>query len=288
MRWLAALLLAAAALPAAAAPPAAPSAPVLVDRVVAVVNKDAITLSELDDRTTRAQRELERRHIPPPERAVLEHQVLERLVLEKAQLQLAQDSGVRVDELQLDRAVQRVAQNNEMTLPQLRTALEHDGVDFETFRSELREQIVLNRLREREVDDKVQVSEAEVDQYLEDHKPGTEGAVEYDVAHILVRLPEQARPEQIELARVRADKVRAEAVGGADFAQLAASRSDAGDALQGGGLGWRAAGRLPELFDDALKGMKPGDVSPVLRSPAGFHIVKLLGRRGAGAAAPVT
>ena len=282
LRRLACLLLAAAALPAAAAEA------VLIDRVVAVVNKDVITLSELADRTARASRDLERRHIASPEPSVLEHQVLERMVMEKAQLQLAHESGIRVDDLQLDRAVQRVAQNNNMTLPQLRTALEGEGVQFDTFRAELREQIVLNRLRERDVDDKVQISEAEVDQYLAEHKADDQAAVEYDIAHILVRVPEQARPEQVEQARERAERVHAEAAAGADFAQLAASRSDAPDALQGGALGWRAAARLPELFDEALRRMKPGDVSGVMRSPAGFHIVKLLGRRGAGEAAPVT
>jgi len=275
------MLLAAAPL-AAAARDAVP-----VDRVVAVVNKDIITRSELDERTVLAERELQRRHIAAPERAVLERQVLERLVLDKAQLQLADSTGLRVDELQLDRAVQRVAQNNDMTLAEFRRTLERDGVDFERFRAELRQQILLTRLREREVDDRVQVSEAEIDAYLAEHRASAQSAVEYDVAHILVRVPEQARPEQVEQARARAREVRAEALAGADFARLAASRSDAGDALQGGALGWRTPGRLPELFADALKDMQPGQVSELLRSPAGFHVVKLLGRRGAGEAAPV-
>jgi peptidyl-prolyl cis-trans isomerase SurA len=172
-----------------------------------------------------------------------------------------------------------------MTLAEFRRALERDGVPFERFRAELREQILLVRLREREVDDRVQVSEAEVDAYLQEHKAS---AVEYDVAHILVRVPEQASPEAVAGARARAERVRDEARAGGDFAQLAASHSDAGDALQGGALGWRAPGRLPELFADALRDMQPGQVSEPLRSPAGFHVVKLAGRREAGAAAPVT
>ncbi len=281
-RFCASLLLVLAALPAAARDA------VLVDRVVAVVNKDVITLTELAERTARAEAELRRQRIAAPERAVLERQVLERLVLDKAQLQLAASTGMRVDELQLDRAVQRVAQNNNMTLAELRRALERDGVEFERFRAELREQILLTRLREREVDDRVQVSEAEVDLYLEEHKASLAAKVEYDVAHVLVRVPEQARPEQVEQARARAERVRDEARAGGDFARLAASHSDAGDALQGGALGWRAPGRLPELFAEALAGMQPGAVSEPLRSPAGFHVVKLLGRRGAGDAAPVT
>jgi len=281
-RRAACLLLLLAALPAAARDA------LLVDRVVAVVNKDVITLTELAQGTERAAAELRRQRIAAPERAVLERQVLQRLVLDKAQLQLAESTGMRVDELQLDRAVQRIAQNNGLALAEFRRALERDGVDFERFRAELRQQILLSRLREREVDDRVQVSETEIDAYLEEYKASLASAVEYDVAHILVRVPEQARPEQVEQARARAARVREQARAGADFARLAASDSDAGDALQGGALGWRAPGRLPELFAEALRDMQPGAVSELLRSPAGFHLVKLLGRRGAGDAAPVT
>ncbi|MGH8708021.1 MAG: SurA N-terminal domain-containing protein, partial [Burkholderiales bacterium] len=193
-RLAACLLLALAALPAAARDA------VLIDRVVAVVNKDVITLTELAERTARAEQELRRQRIAAPERAVLERQVLERLVLDKAQLQLAESTGMRVDELQLDRAVQRVAQNNGMALAEFRRALERDGVEFEGFRAELRQQILLTRLREREVDDRVQVSEAEIELYLEEHKASLAAKAEYDVAHILVRVPEQARPEQVEQA----------------------------------------------------------------------------------------
>ena len=261
---------------------------VLVDRVVAVVNKDVITLTELHEHTAAAMAELRRQGIAAPERAVLERQVLERLVLDKAQQQLAEATGLRVDELQLDRAVQRVAQNNKMPLAEFRRALERDGVDFERFRAELRQRLLLSRLREREVDDRVQVSEAEIDAFLAENKANLAEAVEYDVAHILMRVPEQANPAQVAQARARAERVREEARAGADFARLAASHSDAGDALQGGALGWRAPGRLPELFAEALRDMQPGTVSELLRSPAGFHVVKLLGRRGAGSAAPVT
>lgn len=281
MRLAACLLLASACAAAAAES-------VLVERIVAVVGKDVITLTELAGRTERAELELRRQRIPAPERAVLEHQVLERLVLEKAQLQLAADTGLRVDELQLDRAVQRIAQQNQLTLAEFRRALEADGMPFERFRADLRQQILLARLREREVDDRVQVTEAEVDEYLEEHQASAGADVEYNAAHILLRLPEQARPEQVEQARARAEGVRREAAAGADFAQLAAAHSNAGDALQGGALGWRAPGRLPELFAEALAHMRPGEVSGVLRSPAGFHLLKLLERRGAGAGAPVT
>ena len=262
---------------------------VLVDRIVAVVNKDVVTLSELNDAMARVARQLGRQGTPLPERADLERQVLERLVLDKAQLQLAVDLGIRVDELQLDRTVQRIAEENRLTLAALRQALERDGIAFDAYRQDLREQIILSRLRQREVDDKIQVSESEIDLFLEEHKsPAAEG-VEYNLAHILVRVPEQASPERIEQARARAEKARAEARGGADFAKLAATFSNSPEALQGGILGWRTQDRLPELFSGALKTMRPGEVSEVLRSPAGFHVLKLLERRGSKVSrAPVT
>ena len=201
------------------APPAAIAQhATLIDRIVAVVNKEVVTLSELNEQVASAERQLRRQGTPLPERPVLERQLLERLILQKAQLQLARDSGIRVDEIQLDRAVQRIAENNKMTLVAFRRALEADGVNFERFREEVREQILLTRLREREIDGRIQVSDSEIDLYLEELKaPGNE-RVEYNIAHILVRVPEQARPDQIEQARERAQKARAEALAGHDFA----------------------------------------------------------------------
>jgi peptidyl-prolyl cis-trans isomerase SurA len=153
----------------------------------------------------------------------------------------------------------------------------------------VREQILLLRLREREVDDKVQVSESEIDALLEETKAQSGGRIAYNAAHILVRLPEQASPERIDAARAKAAQAQAEARSGADFGRLAAAYSDAGDALQGGAIGWRTADRMPELFAGALAGMKPGEVSEVLRSSAGFHVLKLIDQRGEGAqSAPTT
>ena len=251
-----------------------------VDRIVAVVNKDVITATELADAVEAAQRQLRRQKTPLPERAVLERQMLERLIVDKAQLQLARDKGVRVDELQLDRAVQRVAQNNSMTLPQFRAALERDGVAFQTWREDLRDQIILSRVREREVDDRIQVSDTEIDLFLAELQGKPDTRVEYELSHILVRVPEQASPERVQAARERAQKAQEAARGGGDFASLAASYSDAPDALKGGVLGWRSHDRLPQLFSAALAAMQPGAVSEVLRSPAGFHVLKLSDRRG--------
>jgi peptidyl-prolyl cis-trans isomerase SurA len=252
-----------------------------VDRIVAVVNKDVITATELGEAVAGAQRQLRRQGTPLPDRGVLERQMLERLILDKAQVQLARERGIRVDELQLDRAVQRIAQNNNMSLADFRRALERDGVAFPAWRDELREQILLSRLREREVDDRIQVSDTEIDLFLAETAGKPDTRVEYQLSHLLVRVPEQASPERIEAARARAQKALAEARAGADFASLAASYSDAPDALQGGALGWRSHERLPALFSGALAGMQPGEVSEVLRSPAGFHVLRLAARRGA-------
>ena len=258
-----------------------------IDRIVAVVGKEVVTLSELNERREFAERQLRKQGTPLPERSQLERQILDRLIIDKAQLQLAREGGIRVEELQLDRAMERIAENNNMSLAAFRQALEKDGVPLDRFREEVRQQIQLQRLREREVDDRIEVSDAEIDQFLAEAKSGGSSRSEYNLAHVLVRLPEQASPEQIEAARKKIDKARADAVAGTDFAKLAASYSDAPDALQGGAMGWRAEDRLPELFANAVKGMKTGEISAVLRSPGGFHLLKVLERRGAEDDAPV-
>ena len=263
-----------------------PQRATLVDRVVAVVGREVVTASELNERREFAERQLQRQGTPLPERGVLERQILERLILDKAQLQMARENGIRVEEIQLDRALERIAENNRMTLTAFRQTLEKDGVPFEKFRNEVREQIQMQRLREREVDDRIEVSDSEIDTFLAESSGGG-SRNEYSLAHVLVRLPEQASPEQIDLARNKAEKARAESVAGADFAKIAASYSDAPDALQGGKLGWRAEDRLPEIFAAAMKGMKVGETSAVLRSAGGFHVVKLIERRGAEAGAQV-
>ena len=278
------LIAGAAVLAALIATPA--RAVVLVDRIVAIVNKEVITYSELYAAVGRAERELRRRNTPAPDRPVLERQMLERLIIDKAQLQIARESGIRIDELQLDRAVERIASSNNMTLAEFRRALEADGVTFDAWRNDIRQQMIMGRLREREVENRVQVSETEVDVFLEQTKARTDNA-EFNIAHILVRVPEGASPERIRQARERADQALGEIKGGAPFGRVAASYSDAPDALQGGVLGWRSQDRLPELFSEVLLKMQPGQVSEPLRSPAGFHILELVERRGAGVETPV-
>jgi peptidyl-prolyl cis-trans isomerase SurA len=267
--------------------PREPTRIIMVDRIVAVVGKEVVTQSELAEKRDFAERQLRRQGTPLPERALLERQILDRLIIDKAQLQLARESGIRIEELQLDKALERIAENNNVSLAGFRQMLEKDGVTFDRFREEVRQQIQMQRLREREVDDRVEVTDAEIDQFLADAKSDGSARNAYNLAHVLVRLPEQASPEQIESARKKIDKARAEAVAGADFAKIAAGYSDAPDALQGGVMGWRDEDRLPELFAKTVRGMKAGEISVVLRSPGGFHVVKLIERRGSADGPPV-
>src|SRR5256885_16726870 len=221
---------------------------VLVDRIVAVVNKDVVTYSELHEAVGMAERQLARQGTAAPERAVLERQMLERLILDKAQLQLARESGLRIDDLQLDPAVERIAQSNNMTLPDLRRALEADGVSFDAWRNDVRQQMTMARLREREVENRVQVTDSEVDLFLEQLKARPAEGSEYNLAHVLVRVPEGASPERIRQARARAEQALAEAKSGVPLARGAAGYSDAPRPPPGGGVGWRAPARLPGKF----------------------------------------
>jgi peptidyl-prolyl cis-trans isomerase SurA len=255
----------------------------LLDRIVAVVNKEVITQYDLEERIGRVQRELQRRGTGIIDRSEIEHQVLDRLVMERVQLQFARETGMRVDDLELDRTVNRVAEGNKLSLSEFRQTLERDAIPFDKFREDLRNEILLNRLREREVTSKITVSEGEIDNLMLEQSERKEIGTEYNIAHILIRVPEQATPDQVQARRARAEEAVKRLRDGADFAQLAATYSDAGDALQGGLIGWRSTQRLPELFVEAVSSLKPGDVSGVFRSPAGFHVIKLLEIRGAGA-----
>src|SRR5213592_5143791 len=179
----------------------------LIDRIVAVVNKEVITQYELAERMNRVQKELQRRGTSLPARGEIERQVLERLIIEKVQLQYARETGVRVDDLELDRTVSRVAEGNKLSLTEFRQTLERDAIRFDTFREELRNEILMNRLRDREVTGKITVSESEIENLLLEQSQRKDTATEYNVAHILVRVPEQATPEQLESRRARAEEV---------------------------------------------------------------------------------
>ena len=277
------LVLAAATVPAQPAPaqkaPAAPQRALAIDRVVAVVNDEAVTQYDLDEARRIVLQQLKQQNVQQPAADVLEKQVLERLVTERALLQYAKESGIKVDDTQVERTIQRIAEDNKLTLDGLRQMLAKDNVTYAKYRDDVRNEIIIQRLREREVDNRVTVSDAEVENYLATIKAQTGGDAEYRLAHILVIVPEQASAEQIEAKRRRAEEALKSVRDGADFGQVAAGFSDASDALSGGNLGWRPGARLPTVFAELVRGMKVGEVSTVLRSPAGFHIVKLLERR---------
>ena len=258
-----------------------------VDRIVAVVNDDVVTYVELNNRLEMAMNQLRRQGTRLPPREVLERQMLERLVIDKIQLQRAREIGLRVDDSQLEQALQRIATGNRMSLAQFREALQKDGVQFAKFREEIRAEMTIARVREREVESKIAISEGEIDNFLSGEMAAGEVTEEYEVAHILLRAPEAASPEQIQRLKAKADQLYARLKSGEDFAQMAAAYSDAPDGLQGGSLGMRPLDRLPSVFSDAVVKLGVGELAPVLRSSNGFHLVKLVAKRGGTAIAPV-
>jgi len=261
--------------------PVAPRSVIDVDRIVAVVNDDVITRIDLQQQLRLAADALKRRGTPLPPVDVLEKQVLERMISQKMQLQLAKDSGLRIEDGMLDKTIARIAEQNKLTTDQLRAALERDGVTFSRFREEIRAELTIQRLREREVDSRIVVTDGEIDALLQNMAGNESHNTQYNLAHILVRVPEQATSEIIQARQARAEQALAQLKQGADFGQVSATFSDAPEALTGGILGWRDANRLPELFVDALKSMQVGQVSAPLRSANGFHILKLIEQRGA-------
>ena len=264
-----------------------PSRIVPVDRIVAVVNDEVITQNDLAERVNLVIRQFQRQGGQLPPADTLSRQILERMITDLLQAQLAKEGGIKIDDITLDRTIERIAQENNLSITDFRAALERDGIKYPRFREDIRNEIMLARLREREVENSIVVTDAEVETELARQAKDKSGDSEYRLAHILVTVPAQASPEQIEQRRRRAVQALSELRRGADFAQMAATYSDAPDAMQGGSLGWRASGRLPALFLETLERLQPGDVSDILRSPNGFHVLKLLEKRGKAAAAGV-
>ncbi len=251
----------------------------LVDRVVAVVNDEVITRYELTEQKRAVAAQLKRQGVTMPPDAELDAQVLERFINEKVQLQYAKEYGVRADDETVNASLQRIAADNKMSMIQFTAALKQDGVTLEKFRDELKNEIVLSRLRDREVESRVVVTDSEIEAYLAQAKLVGSNQSEYQLAHILVLVPEQATPDQVEARKKRAEEASRQLKAGTAFAQVAAVFSDANDATQGGALGWRQGDRLPVLYAQASEKMKAGETSDVLRSANGFHILRLLDKR---------
>lgn len=272
------LRLALTAVLAAAIPAARAADPLVLDRVAAVVNTDVITKLELEEQVKLATRELNRQGTPLPQRELLEKQLLERMITTRILLQYASETGLRVDEAQVDRALDRIAKDSQIPPEELRTVLKEEGIDYDRYREDIKGEITIARLRDREVDGRVNVSDAEIDAYLRSQEAAGRND-EFSLLHILVTVPEAASPDQIQERRARAEEALAKIRAGTDFIQVSATYSDAPNALQGGDLGWRPAGRLPNIFAQAVGSMRVGDVSKILRSPNGFHIIKLVDKR---------
>jgi len=257
-----------------------------LDRIIAVVNDEVITQYELRSRLITVEKQLRSQGTQLPPRDVLEKQLLERLILDRIQVQFAKESATRVEDSQLDAALRRIADSNRISLAEFRSALEKDGISWARFREEIRVEMTIARLREREVENRVSVSEGEIDNYLSNPDSLTAANDEVQLAHILLRLPEQASPEQLLRVRARAEQALAQLKRGDDFAKVAATFSDATDALSGGSIGARSLDRLPNLYAEAAQKLKPGEFSEILRSPTALHIVKLIEKSGGAKSAP--
>jgi peptidyl-prolyl cis-trans isomerase SurA len=250
-----------------------------LDRIVAVVDDDVILQSELDAAVANVLNQYRANPQQLPPRDELERQVLERLILMRLQVQRAESTGIRVTDADIDQAMQRVAEMNKIDLGTLRASLQREGVSTDEYRKSLREQILVQRLRQRVVQNQVNVTDSEIDILLASNslKSG-----EVHLAHILISVPEGASAEQIQKAKEKADDVKKQVDGGMDFTQAAIRFSNAPDALEGGDLGWRRFDEVPEAFANLAEGMQAGQISQVLRGPSGFHIVKLIEKRDTG------
>ncbi|MDZ7803883.1 peptidylprolyl isomerase [Thiohalophilus sp.] len=250
-----------------------------LDHVVAIVNDDVITRVELDERLERIKSQARQQQQRLPDEATLERQVLENLIVEELQLQLAEKAGIRVDDESVNQVINNIARENNLTLDQFQEVLRRDGMSFAAFRENIRNEIIINQLRKRRVEDSVNVTEQEVNNYLSNMENRQGLNDEFRLGHILIGVPDGATPQQIQQAEARARQVYNRLRLGADFHQTAVAESSGQNALQGGDLGWRKGGQLPSALADIIVDMEPGDISEPQRSASGFHIIKLLDRR---------
>lgn len=262
---------------------ATPGVPVTADFIVALVNSEPVTNNEVRQRMRRVEQQMAQQGIALPPRDQLAQQVLEQILSERALLQHATETGVRVDEAALLRAEQSVAAQNQLGLEEFRQRVTAEGLDLNRFRSDLRNQLLLQRLQDRETEARVQVSEADIDDYLRTQQRSTDPAnLLLNLGHVLLLVPEGATEQQVQAQKARADEVAQRARAGGDFAALAAEFSDAAERANGGVLGLRQASRLPELFVTSTQALPVGGIAGPLRSEAGFHVLKVLEKRLAG------
>lgn len=253
---------------------------VKLDRIVAIVDQTVITEHELESRMRTVTAQLKKQNTELPAENVLRKQILERLISDALQLQYAAQTGVKVDDNQLNKTIERIAEQNQMSVKEFSDALSADGISMTKFRADIRSEITIARLRDREVESRVNVSESEIDNFLTTQSSNNENRDEFEISHILIRTPEEGTPEEIQKAKAKVDEAIKLLQEGSSFSKVSASFSDAPNALEGGNLGWKGASQVPTLFLEALKNMQAGEVSQPLRSPNGFHILKLTNKRG--------
>lgn len=257
-------------------------APLSGDWIAAVVNQELVTAGEVEQRLARARAEASRAGLSLPADTELRRQVFDALIDERVIITSARDSGVRVDDTELDRAVQSVAAQNQMTVEVLRDRLRTEGLDFARFRANLRDQMLVERLREREVYQRIRITDEEIDRYLAQQREAAAANAELNLAQVLVAVPEGADEATVAARRARIDGALARIRAGEDFARVVRDVSEDGNRERGGEIGLRPASRLPDLFVEAVRTLKPGEVSAPVRSGAGFHVIKLLERRDSG------
>jgi peptidyl-prolyl cis-trans isomerase SurA len=250
-----------------------------LDRIIAVVDEDVVMQSELDEQAARVRDALRQQHTEMPPTTVLERQVLERLVLEKIQMQVATQSGIKVTEKDLNRAIADIAKRNKLELPQFQKIIESEGITFDRFREQIGQQILIAKLHHEEVENRVKVSDQEIENFLRNQSNESESELEYRLSHILITIPSGASDAELKAARDKADDALRRIDAGEDFGDIALRVSDGQQALEKGDLGWRKGGEIPTLFADAVSTMKIGDNSGIITSPTGYHIVKLVDKR---------
>jgi peptidyl-prolyl cis-trans isomerase SurA len=253
---------------------------VTLDRVAAVVNDGVVLSSELDEQIAAVTERMRAQKLELPPQNVLRQQVLERLVLEQIEMQRAEKAGMKIPDEALNNALQEVAQQNHIVLSKLPEALASQGIDYPSYRISMRKELTLSLLRQRDVLQHISITPREIDQYIEKQKNAPSEANEYNVSHILIAVPQAATPNELDGAGKRAAEVFQRAKGGEDFAKLAVAYSNSQDALEGGALNWRKGTELPTFLTDVVMKLKPGEVAEPLRTPTGFHIVRLNDKRG--------
>ncbi len=252
----------------------------VLGKIAAVVEDDVILEQELNQEVSTIEQRIQASKTQMPPESVLRKQVLEKMIIDRLQRQLAEKAGITVTEEMLNNSAADIAQRNNMTLEQFRAELEHQGMTYKGFLDNMRNEIIINQLRSREIGGRIKVTDREVDHYLETQGKVGEEAAQYHLGHILIAVKEAASASEIQKAQSKADNLVKKLRAGHDFSQAAMSESEDDNALKGGDLGWRTVNDIPTLFADKVSQMRTGEVADAIRSPSGFHIIKMLEIKG--------